>query len=109
MLVRACTGLMLPAPTVVRLRRQLAPLTSLALCIPTLHRRFTIAAWAVVITTGCRRRWTRGTPTVSHTEWPTPFQSPLMSAATDFTVLKAAFRRMPITRLATIGLCQDLI
>src|SRR5258706_8356019 len=109
MLVRACTGLMLPAPTVVRLRRQLAPLTSLALCIPTLHRRFTIAAWGVVITTGCRPRWIRGTPTVSHMECPTPFQRPLMSEATGFTVLKAAFRRMLITRPATIGLCRDLI
>jgi hypothetical protein len=44
-----------------------------------------------------------------HTECPTPFQTPLMSEATGFTVSKAAFRRMPTTRLALIGLCQDLI
>src|SRR6266403_4604885 len=108
MLARACIGLMLAALTMARLHRDPAT-PSLALSFPTLHRRSTIAAWAVVITTGCRPRWIKGTPTVSHTGCPTPFQRPLMSEATGFTVSKAAFRRMPITRLALIGLCQDLI
>src|SRR5579864_1975603 len=98
---------MLAASTMARLRQDPAT-PSRALYIPTLHRRFMIAAWAVVITTGFRSRWIGGTPTVSRTPLPTLSQNPLMSEATDFTVLKAAFRRMPITRLAMIGLCQDL-
>src|SRR5258708_14073818 len=108
MLARACIDLMLAAFSMARLRRDLET-PSRALSFPTLHRRFTIAAWAVVITTGCRPRWLGGTPRVSHTECPTPFQRPLMSEATGFTVSKAAFRRMPIIRLPVIGLCQDLI
>src|SRR5690349_13157233 len=108
MLARACTGLMLAAFMEVRLHQDLET-PSCALCIPTLRRHFMIAALGVVITTGCRPRWIGGTPMVSHTEFPIPFQSPLMSGAMDFTGLRAAFRRMPITRLATIGLCQDLI
>src|SRR6266851_7182655 len=108
MLAPANTGLMLAGLTVAR-KRQDSATPRLALCIPTLHRRFMIAARAVVVTTGCRPRWISGTPTASPTQCPTPFQRPLMSEVTDFTVLKAAFRRMPITRPATIGLCQDLI
>src|SRR5882762_1245516 len=108
MLAPACIGLMLAALTMVRLRQDLAT-PSRALSSPTLHRRSTIAAWAMVITTGCRPRWIEGTPTAFHTGWPTPFQRPLMSEATGFTVSKAAFRRTPMTRLALIGLCQDLI
>src|SRR5205809_515666 len=108
MLDRACIGSMLAALTMARLRRDLAT-PSRALSFPTLHRRFTIAAWAAVITTACRPRWIRGTPTVFHTGCPTPTQRPLMSEATGFTVSKVEFRRMPITRLALIGLCQDLI
>ena len=80
-----------------------------ALCFPTLLRRIMIAAQAMAITTRYRSRWRGGTPTVSRTEWPTPGQSPSMSEAMDISALKAAFRRTPITRLAMIGLCQDLI
>src|SRR5579864_623252 len=107
MLARAFTGLMLAAFTVVRLHQDLAT-PSLALCIPTLRRRFTTGPWAVVITTGCRPRWIRGTPTACRTECPTLSQKPLMSEATDITVSKEACRRMLTTRLATIDLCQDL-
>src|SRR5438876_5832991 len=108
MLARARTGLMLAAFTMARSRQDLAT-PSHAPGIPILPRRFMIAALAEVITTGCRSRWIGDTPTVSPTECPTPGQSPSMSEAMDITVLKAAFRRTPITRLAMIGLCQDLI
>src|SRR6267142_1983460 len=108
MLAQACIGLMLAALTMARLPRDLAT-PSRALSFPTLHRRSMIAAWAVVITTGCMPRWIGGTATVSRTGCPTPFQRPLMSEATGITVLKAAFRRMPITQLALIDLCPDLI
>src|SRR5258705_8251231 len=108
MLAQACIGLMLAVLTMARLRRDLAT-PSREPSLPTLHRRSTIALWAVVTTTGCRPRWIKGTPTAYRTGCPTPFQRPLMSEATGTTVSKAAFRRTHITRLALIDLCPGLI
>src|ERR1700732_2985144 len=108
MLVRPLTGLMLAACTTQRLRQDRAT-PSHARYTPTLLRRIMTAARAMVITTGFWSRWRGGTPAVSRTEWPTPGQSPSMSEAMDISVLKVALRRTLITRLAMIGLCQDLI
>src|ERR1700761_1683318 len=108
MLVRPLTGLTLAACPTQRLRQDQAT-PSHALCTPTLLRRIMTAAQAMVITTGYWSRWRGGTPAVSRTEWLTPGQSPSMSEAMDISVLKVALRRTPITRLAMIGLCQDLI
>src|SRR5271154_5695787 len=108
MLARPRTGLMLVVFTMARLRQDLATLSP-ALCFPTLLRRIMIAARAVAITTDCRPRWIGGTATVSRTEWPTPGQSPSTLEAMDISVLKAGFRRTPITRNSMTGLCQDLI
>src|SRR5580698_11184005 len=104
MLVHPLTGLLLAVCTILRLRQDLAT-PSHALCSPTLPRRIMTAAQAMVITTGYRSHWREGTTTVSRTEWPTPGQSPSMSEAMDISVLKVALRRIPITRLAMIGLC----